>query len=253
MAGSTDDYAHITQTGFFYTIKGSKQETVIYCGDRWADFTGNGIGYNQWFPLSFTKKQPYFNSLSSWNLNAATGEWQVAADNNYVKNGSFEADRRKIPSPAKPVQTYLLGWTTTILQGNSISLDTSTSPQLNYFNSTSDRQMVTGEKSLQISDKIDFKRQVFQTISSTPFVTLQDGNYTLTAKVKNSDGFKQLNMYAKSGEFSMNYDIKAVNSNWITIEIQHVAITNGKVEIGFFAEGNANAFCYIDDVVLVKG
>jgi len=31
--GSADDYGHVTQTGFFYTIKGSKQETVIYCGD----------------------------------------------------------------------------------------------------------------------------------------------------------------------------------------------------------------------------
>lgn len=44
--GCADDYAHVTQTGFFVNVKGSKKETVVYCGDRWADFAGNGLGYN---------------------------------------------------------------------------------------------------------------------------------------------------------------------------------------------------------------
>ena len=33
MNGSADDYAHVTQTGFFVSVKGSKQETIVYCGD----------------------------------------------------------------------------------------------------------------------------------------------------------------------------------------------------------------------------
>ncbi|WP_294185821.1 family 43 glycosylhydrolase [uncultured Sphingobacterium sp.] len=44
MEGSEDDYAHVTQTGFFVTLKGTKKQTVIYCGDRWANFAGNGLG-----------------------------------------------------------------------------------------------------------------------------------------------------------------------------------------------------------------
>ena len=128
MKGSEDDYAHITQTGFFFNVKGSKKETVLYCGDRWADFAGNGLGYNQWFPISFEGNTPYFNSLGSWNLNAKTGEWNVAADNNYVKNGSFEADRKKIPSPVKPVQQQLTGWTSIVIEGNIINLDSAVSP-----------------------------------------------------------------------------------------------------------------------------
>lgn len=56
--GAEDDYAHISQTGFFYTVKGSKKETVIFCGDRWADFAGNGLGYIQWCPLSFDGYEP---------------------------------------------------------------------------------------------------------------------------------------------------------------------------------------------------
>jgi len=78
--GCEDDYAHVTQTGFFLSVKGSEQETILYCGDRWSDFAGNGLGYNQWFPLSFNGSSPYFNSLNSWNFNAKTGQWTVAAD-----------------------------------------------------------------------------------------------------------------------------------------------------------------------------
>jgi len=252
MSGCADDFAHITQTGFFINVKGSKQETVVYCGDRWADFAGNGLGYNQWFPLSFDGTTPYFNSLNSWNLNAKTGEWKVAEDNNFVKNGSFEADRRSIPSHVKPVQEYLSAWVTTVTEGNKISLDSNSSPLLNYFNSESDRKIVIGEKSLNISDKIDFKRSVSQTIVSSPYVNLSDGFYCVTAKVTNSSGFARLEMYAVSNGKVEVCSIKEENAAWKTISIERIPVKGGKVEIGFNAEGAANAFCYVDDVVLVK-
>ncbi len=252
MNGCSDDYAHVTQTGFFCNVTGNKQETVVYCGDRWADFAGNGLGYNQWFPLSFDGESPYFNSLSSWNIDAKTGEWAVAADNNYVKNGSFDADRRAIPSNFKPIQQELLGWQTTVIEGNNISLDTATSPILNHTNSEEDRKIVIGKKCLHISDKINFKRKISQTITSSPHVKLQDGHYTLTAKVRNSNGFSKLEMFALSNGVEQHYNVKDENAAWKTISIEGVFIKNGKVEIGFLAEGTANAFCYVDDVALVK-
>jgi hypothetical protein len=43
MNGCADDYAHVTQTGFFFTIKGSQHETVVYFGDPWCDFCGKGL------------------------------------------------------------------------------------------------------------------------------------------------------------------------------------------------------------------
>ena len=252
MNGSADDYAHVTQTGFFVSVKGSKQETIVYCGDRWADFAGNGLGYNQWFPLSFSGNDPYFNSLSSWDLNAKTGQWKVATDNNYVKNGSFEADRKGIPSHVKPVQIQLLGWTTTVIEGNRISLDSSTSPVLNHNNSEAERKVVIGEKSLNISDRINFKRTITQTITSSPYVKLEDGYYTLTAKVKNSSGFSKLEMFARSNGKSFSNSIKGENTSWTTIAIERIAVKNGKMEIGFLAEGAANSFCYVDDITLLK-
>ena len=252
MNGTSDDYAHVTQTGFFVTLKGSKQETVVYCGDRWANFAGNGLGYNQWFPLSFEGHTPYFNSLGSWNLDAKTGEWNVAADNNYVKNGSFEADRRKVPNPVKPVQLKLTGWNIKVIEGNEISFDTITSPYLNHDNSENDRKVVIGEKSLAISDKVNFKREVSQTIASSPFVKLKNGKYTLTAKVKNSGSFAQLEMYATSNGKTLKYRVTEENTLWKTIKIEGIRIKNNTIEIGFLANGPANAFCVVDDISLLK-
>lgn len=251
--GSADDYAHVTQTGFFFNVKGSKKETVVYCGDRWADFAGNGLGYNQWFPMSFEGREPYFNSLTSWNINAKTGEWNVSTDNNFIKNGSFEADRKNIPSTVKPMQEQLTGWTSTVIEGNAISFDTSArSPVLNHNNSEGDRKVVIGEKSLAISDNVNFKRKVFQVIRSSPFVKLVNGTYTLTAKVKNSSGFTNLEMYATGNGKMFKYDIKEENANWKTIKVDNISLRDGKIEVGFAAEGTANSFCYVDDVALVK-
>ncbi|WP_202020447.1 family 43 glycosylhydrolase [Mucilaginibacter mali] len=252
MNGCADDYAHVTQTGFFYTIRGSKQETVIYCGDRWADFAGNGLGYNQWVPLSFDGRVPYFNSLGSWGLDAKTGLWQVAPDNNYVRNGSFEADRKNIPSPVKPVQEQLTGWLTNVLAGNKIAIGSADSIVLNHVNSVDDRKIVIGEKSLNMTDKVPFKRKVSQVIASSPYVALADGLYTLTAKVKNSAGFATLDMYAESKGKAMKYSIKGENAAWQTITLAHIPVKGGKVEVGFFADGAAKAFCWVDDVGLVR-
>lgn len=252
MNGCTEDNSHITQTGFFYTIKGNKQETVIFCGDRWSDFAGNGLGYNQWCPLSFDGKTPWFNSLSSWNLDVQTGKWEVANDNNYVKNGSFEADRNSIPSNFKPIQQVLTGWTTIVTKGNQVSTGSSESPVLNHFNNDTDRKVVTGERSLNISDKISFTRKIFQSIVSSSDIKVKDGFYTLTAKVKNSKGFNKLEMYASSNGNTLTYGIDNENMSWQSINIKNIPVKDGKIEIGFLAEGTANAFCYVDDVSLYK-
>lgn len=248
--GAENDYAHISQTGFFYTVRGSKQETVIFCGDRWADFAGNGLGYNQWCPLSFDGYDPHFNSLNSWNLNAETGEWHVAEDNNWVINASFDADRKQMPSTVKPVQTRLLGWETVVVKGTEISLD-SLSPVLNHENTQEERKVVIGERSLNMSDRVDFIRRVSQKITSYPKVTLENGTYILTAKIKNSKGFNKLEMYAKSGDKCFDVKVNEENETWTTISIKNVKVKNYEVEIGFLADGKAGAFCLVDDVSLI--
>lgn len=251
MPGSDDDYGHVTQTGFFYTVRGSKQETVIYCGDRWAGFAGNGNGFNQWCPLSFVNDKPYFNSLSQWHLDAGTGEWWVGKNNNYVKNFSFDADRVNIPSSNKPSQSYLRGWTTEVMKGNKVAIGDENSPVLNGKNSSTDRAVVMGNYCLNISDKADFQRKVYQKISSTAYVQLADGRYTLTAYAKAGSQFNELYMYATSGNETLKATITEADNQWRQYTISDIVIEGGAVEVGFYADGKADAWCHIDDVALV--
>ncbi len=259
MPGCSADYAHVSQTGFFVTLRGSSQETVIFCGDRWADFAGNGLGYNQWVPISFTNDgQPFFNSLSAWHLDAGTGQWRVADDNNYVRNGSFEADRRPVPNPVKPRQDWLSGWQTRVLQGHSISNDSLSSPRLNYLNTRDDRRFVVGEKSLNIADSVAFERVVSQQIDLGPFAPLPDGDYLLRAMVYlcpqgKADGrFLLLEMYAQSSGQRFSLDLTALPcGQWQAVSLP-VTLRGGQAEIGFHAQGQALATCRIDDVSLVK-
>ena len=152
--GTTDaDFSHVTQTGLFLTVKGSAQETVIFGGDRWSDFAGNGIGFNQWVPLTFKGTTPSMQSLSVWSIDASTGAWSVGPGNNYVLNPSFEADRVTITQPA--------GWTTT-----------------SGTNATGGH---SGRWAWQVSGSLD-----------QPIVNLPNGTYTLSAWVKSSGSGGQL-------------------------------------------------------------
>ena len=70
--------------------------------------------------------------------------------------------------------------------------------------------------------------------------------------VKNGNGFTNLQMYASCYGKMFKYDIKEENATWKTIKIESISVRNGKVEIGFMAEGSADSFCYVDDISLVK-
>ena len=155
-----------------------------------------------------------------------------------------------MPRANKPRQERLLGWETTVIKGTKVSLDRG-STMLNHNNSTEDRKHVIGERSLNISDRVDFTRRVHQEIASSPYVELEDGVYTLTAKVKNSDGFQKLEMYAKSAGQEFSTPISGENSTWKTIRVDRVQVSGNKVEIGFLADGKADSFCRFDDVTLV--
>ncbi len=186
-------------------------------------------------------------------LDAVTGRWRVGEDNNYVRNGSFEADRRRIPNPVKPRQDYILGWQTTVESGRPVAVDDSLSPKLNYFNTRDDRRHVIGEKSLMLSDSVmAFSRRVSQTVESTAAVPLADGDYVLRAKVRRNGRFSRLEMYAESGGRRTAKKIRPAMTSWTEIEINRVRVSGGRVEIGFVAFGDAGAVCLVDDVSLVR-
>ena len=157
-----------------------------------------------------------------------------------------------MPSANKPSQAYLRGWTTVVRKGNVVAIGDENSPQLNANNSSGDRATVMGNKCLNIQDKKAFTRVVYQRISSTTHVPLPDGRYTMTCYVKSGSAFNTLYMYAKVGSDTARVDMPYSDSKWHKVVMDDVTIQGGSVEVGFFADAPANAWCHIDDVSLIR-
>ena len=220
MGGTDNDFSHVTQTGFFYTVKGSKEETVIFCGDRWSDFAGNGIGYNQWVPLTVNGNDVQFNSLSEWELDSVTGQWSVGAGNNYILNPSFEADRVS--------QTTLAGWKASGT-GNS--------------NKNSAK---TGNWSAQQWSDSPYKATLSQDAA------VPNGTYTLKAWVRSSGGQNQSYIYVK--DYGGNERQIALNKkidSWQEVSISDIVVTNGKIQVGIYSDANAGNWVFFDDFSLI--
>jgi len=191
--GNTDlDFSHVTQTGLFVTVKGTIQELVIFGGDRWSDFAGNGVGYNQWMPLTFDGTTPVMQSLSEWSIDAAAGTWAVGPGNNFVLNPSFEADRVATNPPA--------GWTTT---GGAD---------------------VTGARSGNFAWQLSGASTVDQKIAMLP-----NGAYTLSVWAK---GTASGTLYAKGCGGTDSMAALPTGSSWTKASLGSIAVTGGQCEIG---------------------
>ena len=223
MEGTDEDFSHVTQTGFFYTIKGTKEETVLFCGDRWADFAGNGLGYNQWVPLTVNDEEVKFNSLSEFHLNSETGEWSIGEKNNWVLNPSFEADRI--------LQDTMAGWTN-YGDGNSNTNDTSR----------------TGNFCMQQKSEKDFQATLSQNI------TLPNGIYTLKAYAKSSGDISESYIYVKDfgGRIKKTTIKFCGEEEWEEITIEQIRVIRGKCEIGIYTDAKAGSWVKVDDFSLIK-
>ncbi len=217
MANTDADFSHVTQTGFFITVQGSGQSTVIFAGDRWADFAGNGLGFNQWLPLTFTGTTPQFQSVTEWSLNAATGAWSVGPDNNYVLNPSFEADRVAMTQPA--------GWTTTGTNSNVTGGH-------------------TGRWSWQLTGQANLEQKV---------AALPNGTYTLSAWTKSSAGqpLAQIGV-SNFGGTAKTASVASALTAWTQQTITGIAVSNGQCQVDVTATGGATQTVTVDDFSLVR-
>ena len=220
LSGTDADFSHVTQTGLAFAVNGTSGSFVVFGGDRWADFAGNGIGYNQWVPLSFNGTTPTFHSLSQWNVDATAGTWSVGAGNNYVLNPSFEADRVSTSTMA--------GWTDTA----------------NVANHSGGH---TGRWSMSQSSSSAYSASISQNIS------LPNGTYTLSAWVKSSGGQKSANLYAKNfGASELDHSINQSIGSWTQVSITGITVTNGSIQVGVASNANAGDWVYADDFSLVR-
>ena len=219
LEGTQHDFSHVTQTGFFIMVNGTKGSFVVNAGDRWSDFAGNGLGFNQWLPISFESGKPVFHSLSQWNINVKEGTWSVGQGNNYCLNPSFEADRVN--------QTWLTGW----------KLASTSSENIN--NSKKKR---TGRWSLYLTGK----QTAYQTVH------VPNGTYKLSGYVQSSGGQNSAKLFAKdmgSGEAAANI---TANSNWVKVQTNSFEVTSGKVTLGLEVNGSSDQWIAIDDIELIQ-
>jgi len=196
--GTQPDFSHVTQTGFFISVQGAAGTTIIFAGDRWSDFAGNGIGLNQWMPLTFTGKTPHLQSLSRWSIDAKAGTWAVARGNNYVLNPSFEADRVAMTVPA--------GWKAT--------------------NGSNVQGGHTGRWSWQVAANGSLEQQV---------VGIPDGTYKLSVSVKASGTGGQLSAKGCGGA-DTTMPIASATS-FANLALSGIAVSGGQCTIGVTAGG----------------
>jgi hypothetical protein len=222
IGNTDDDFSHVTQTGLFVMVHGTAQTTIIFGGDRWSDFAGNGIGFNQWTPLTFTGTAPQMQSVSEWSINAATGAWSVAAGNDYALNPSFEADRVAIAQPA--------GWVTAGTASTNVSGGH------------------TGNWRWRLSAAAAFQSSLTQTVTGLP-----NGTYTLAAWVESSGGQSVAQLFAKGfGGAEIDASVDTAMANWSHVSIPGIVVTNGTCEIGAQTTGSANQKLDLDDFTLTK-
>ncbi len=225
MTNTDADFCHVTQTGFFVTVAGSSQTTVLFCGDRWSDFAGNGLGYNQWVPLSFSGSTPIFNSLSKWNFDAATGSWSVAPGNNYVLNPSYEADR--------VTQSSVAGWTTTGTSGSF----------------TNGSRGHTGDYYFTHTSTGSYSTTTHQVVTGLP-----NGSYTLKVWFQSSGGQSTCRVFARNfGGTQINSNVNTAASGWTQRTISGINVTNGQCDVGVESVAAANQWVRVDDWELTGG
>lgn len=225
MDNTEQDFSHVTQTGFFIAVQGSAQTTIIFAGDRWSDFAGNGLGFNQWMPLSFKGKSPRLESLSEWSIDPKTGTWAVGKGNNYVRNPSFEADRVAMSQPA--------GWVTS----------TNLSGATPHSNASSGH---SGRWYWKLSHTASYQGTISQTLTGLP-----NGSYKFSAWAKSSGGQATAQLYAKSSASEKTAPLSSALSAWTQISVSGITVSNGQLEVGVSTTASANQWLNLDDFALV--
>ncbi|MBN1759298.1 MAG: family 43 glycosylhydrolase, partial [Chitinispirillaceae bacterium] len=206
------DYAHVTQSGFFITVNGTEDTTVIYCGDRWCNNAGNGTGYNQWCPITIEGTTCTFNSLSQWSIDAVKGTWKIGPRNNHILNPCFEADRITVNS--------VIGW-----EGKDPNAEGS-----------------SGAGNFCLS--LGAGATATQRIPENPTIAdLPAGTYEMKADVR---GNGQISI-ADFGDTEMKESVNS--SSWTEISISGIKISTGKATVS--ASNTGGGTCLMDNFSLI--
>lgn len=83
-----------TQHDFILPVTGASATMYIYCGDRWSNYTNDGVGRNAWYPLTFDNNDvplinapDYSGNGGDWYLDIIQGTWSTSLSNNIINPG----------------------------------------------------------------------------------------------------------------------------------------------------------------------
>ena len=110
---------------------------------------------------------------------------------------------------------------------------------------------MVGEKSLLINDHQPFERRVSQTLTPSEYIPLPKGNYVLRLKTRNKGGFSTLKVFAESGGKRVEQALPGPGEAWQEVTLP-VKVDGRKVRYGFEAVGDADAWCVVDDISLIR-
>jgi len=214
-----EDSSYNTQHDFVLPVQGNSTTTYVYCGDRWRNKTGKGIGRYAWFPLTFDASGvPTINAPGlttnggDWTIDVSAGAWSTPITN-LVQNGGFESD--------------FANWTTT---GNA-SIATAVA------------EVHTGSKAVK-----SYSTSAYVTTINNTITNVAAGTYTAQVWSRAGGSFNQrvLEVYingTKSKELTL-----PIATAWTSYSITGISVPVGAtVSVAISLNANARGWTQFDD------
>lgn len=209
-----------TQHDFVLTVTGSEETSYIYCGDRWTNYTGVGIGRNAWFPITFDVKGiPTINGFESWAIDVATGKMVLPVDPNILKNPGFEGDYAE--------------WT----KAGNVDI------------ATAEAEIHTGGKAIKCWSSEPYTLWMENSSASN----LAAGTYKAGVFARGGGTWKEQKLQIFINGTKVNEVDIPGNTNWTQYTIDNINIPAGaEVKVCLWVNSEGNTWAQYDDFSLIK-
>ncbi len=138
-------------------------------------------------------------------------------------NGDFETDQKETQTPS--------GW---LSSGNDTDAD--------YIEGGGH----TGTYALTHKKSAAYQVKTYQTLTG-----MKNGYYKLTAFVQNSGRQNACYLSGEGGGIE-NMTSLPVSDQWTAVTVRGIHVTDGKCTVSIYSDANADNWCKVDDIVLIK-
>jgi hypothetical protein len=220
-----------TQHDFVLPVPGSTGTAFVYAGDRWNNREAQvgGVGLYGWFPLTFDASgSPTIRGERAWSLDEAAGTWLARPDG--LSNPGFEWDIVK----DHPTQQAVTGWAETSSIGTlAASKATAGGARSGFY-------------------KLEHSSgSAYRVYTSQQQTGILNGTYVLRAWIKSSGGQNQAYMSVTGHGGAERRVSIPVSPTWTQITIPDIAVTSGRITVGFYSDATPGQFLHVDDVDLL--